>query len=204
MIIMLNLIIFGPPGSGKGTQSLRVACRYNLVHFSSGELFRDEVQKGTKLGYEFARYMINGLLVPDFMVLRKIYRAALQYQDAAGIVFDGFPRTVYQAEMLDKLLIKKNIPISIVFFMMVDEKELISRMMGRAEDSGRLDDNEEIILRRMEVYEKQTLPLKKYYQQQGKLCCISGMAPVKVVAERISRVIEHYLMKKEIIKLVAQ
>ncbi|TVQ11621.1 MAG: adenylate kinase [Bacteroidetes bacterium] len=201
---MLNLILFGPPGSGKGTQSLRVACRYNLVHFSSGELFRNEVKKGTKIGYELANYMINGLLVPDFMVLRKIYRAALQYQDAAGIVFDGFPRTVYQAEMLDKLLIKKDIPISIVFFMMVDEKELISRMMGRAEDSGRLDDNEEIILRRMEVYEKQTLPMKEYYQKQGKLSCISGMAPVKVVAERISRVIDHYLMKNEIIKLVAQ
>lgn len=201
---MLNLILFGPPGSGKGTQSSRVACRYNLVHLSSGELFREEVRKGTKLGYQLASYMLKGLLVPDNMVLKKIYKAAIHHEDATGIVFDGFPRTVNQAVLLDRFLNKKNIPVSIVFFMMVDEKELISRMMGRAEDSGRLDDNEEVILRRMDVYEKQTRPLRDYYQKQNKLSCISGMAPVKVVAERISSVIDNYLMKKEIIKLVAE
>lgn len=200
---MLNLILFGPPGSGKGTQSSRVACRYNLVHLSSGELFREEVRKGTKLGYQLASYMIKGLLVPDNIALKKIYKAAVHYRDSAGIIFDGFPRTVYQAEMLDRFLNKKNIPVNIVFFMMVDEEELISRMMGRAEDSGRLDDNEEVILRRMKVYAKQTRPLIEYYQKQDKLSCISGMSPVKVVAERISSVIDNYLIKKEIIKLVA-
>lgn len=200
---MLNLILFGPPGSGKGTQSSRVACRYNLVHLSSGELFRAEVRKGNQLGYQLASYMLKGLLVPDNIVLKKIYKAAMHHQDSAGIVFDGFPRTVNQAVLLDRFLDKKNNPVSIVFFMMVDEKELINRMMGRAEDSGRLDDNEEVILRRMDVYEKQTRPLREYYQKQNKLSCISGMAPVKVVASRISSVIENYLMKKEIIKLVA-
>ncbi len=200
---MLNLVLFGPPGSGKGTQSLRVACRYNLVHLSSGELFRNEVRKGTKLGYQFASYMLKGALVPDNLALKKVYQSALQYRNTEGIVFDGFPRTVYQAEMLDKFMNKKNIPLSIVFFMMVDEKELISRMLGRAEDSGRLDDNEEVILRRMKVYEMQTHPLKDYYKKQGKLSCISGMAPVKTVADRIAKVIDHFRKEQEIITLVA-
>lgn len=200
---MLNLILFGPPGSGKGTQSARVACRYNLVHLSSGELFRDEVREGSKLGYQLASYMIKGSLVPDNLVLKKVYQSALQYRDAEGIVFDGFPRTVYQAQMLDNFMNKKKIPLSIVFFMMVDEKELISRMLGRAEDSGRIDDNEEIILRRMKVYEMQTHPLKDYYRKQGKLSCISGMAPVKTVAERITKVIDHFRKKQEIITMVA-
>ncbi len=200
---MLNLILFGPPGSGKGTQSTRVACRYNLVHLSSGELFREEVRKGTRLGFQLASYMMKGLLVPDNIAVKKIYKAAIQYRNSKGIVFDGFPRTVKQALLLDRFLNKKNIPLSIVFFMMVDEKELISRMMGRAEDSGRLDDNEEVILRRMDVYEKHTRPLRDYYQKQNKLSCISGMAPVKVVAERISSVIDNFLIKQEIIKSVA-
>ncbi len=201
---MLNLILFGPPGSGKGTQSCRVARRFNLVHLSTGDLFRAEVRKGTELGLQLAKYMRKGLLVPDTIVLKKLYQSAMEYCHSPGLIFDGFPRTINQALTLDKLLEKKNIPVDIVFFMVVDEHELISRMLGRAEDSGRLDDNEKIIYKRMEVYEQQTRPLKDYYQHQNKLSCISGMAPVDIVSERIAKVIEHYNHKKEILSNVRE
>ncbi|MFW5707408.1 MAG: adenylate kinase [Bacteroidota bacterium] len=199
---MLNLVLFGPPGSGKGTQSARVAGRFNLVHLSTGEIFREEVRKGTRLGKQLIGFMKEGVLVPDAIVLKKLYKIALQYRNAAGLVFDGFPRTLHQAVILDKLLEKKNIPINIVFCMVVDEDELVRRMIGRSEDSGRCDDKENVIRKRMQVYREQTLPLKEYYAKQNKLSNISGMAPVKQVAGRIARVVEHYLAQKEIVSMV--
>jgi len=196
---MLNLILFGPPGCGKGTQSSRIACRYNLVHISTGEIFRREVARQTQLGIQIADYMSSGLLVPDSIVLKKLYQSTFQLIDSPGVVFDGFPRTVFQASVLDRFLYKRGMAIHIVFCMMVDEDELFDRMMGRAEDSGRSDDNEKTIRHRMEVYRKHTRPLKEYYQRRNIMVKINGMAPVKDVSERIAKVVEHYCQKREII-----
>ncbi len=199
---MLNLVLFGPPGCGKGTQSARVACRFNLLHLSTGELFRAEVKRRTPLGNELAGYMKKGLLVPDSIVLKYVYKTAIKDINGPGFIFDGFPRTIAQAEVMDKLLIKKNLIIDIVLCLIVEKQELFDRMIGRSEDSGRSDDNEKIIYRRMEVYEEQTKPLKEYYLKQNKVSFISGMAPVKVVAERIAHVIRHYIHEKEILREV--
>jgi adenylate kinase len=197
---MLNLILFGPPGSGKGTQSARIACRYNLVHLSSGELFRQEVKLGTQHGLQLAKYMNQGLLVPDQFVVTKLYRAILKHWKAPGFVFDGFPRTIHQAIILDQLLEKNGTYVSIVFSMEVDENELFSRMMGRGEDSGRDDDNERTILRRLKIYKQETRHLKDYYLKQNKISEISGMNPVKVVSEKIASVVQHYIEKREILQ----
>jgi adenylate kinase len=196
---MLNLILFGPPGCGKGTQSARVACKYKLEHLSTGDLLREEVRKGTSEGSEMKRYISKGLLVPDNMVLKKLYQLNLQYRKVPGFILDGFPRTLNQAEILDRFLEKKGFPVCIVIFMVVDEDELIQRIIGRSEDSGRIDDNEKTIMRRLEVYRKHTLPLKDYYLKQNKLTMISGMAPVKEVAARINSVIDQYLVNRSVL-----
>jgi adenylate kinase len=196
---MLNLILFGPPGCGKGTQSARVACKYKLEHLSTGDLFREEVRKGTSEGKKMSRYMSKGLLVPDNMVLKKLYQLNLQYRKVPGFVLDGFPRTINQAMILDRFLEKKGFPVCIAFFMVVDEDELIHRMIGRGEDSGRLDDNEETIKRRLEVYRKYTLPIREYYERQNKLSMVSGMAPVKEVSSRINAIVEQYLVNRSIL-----
>ncbi len=196
---MLNLVIFGPPGSGKGTQSSRIASRYKLVHLSTGELFRAEVRRYTSCGRRVEKFMNRGELIPDEIVLRKVYKAAIQYIHKPGVIFDGFPRTRKQAVLLDKLLYKKNIPLNIVFSMVVDEQELIERVMGRSEDSGRKDDNQKTIRKRLDIYKKQTQPLIEYYQKQNKVVNIIGMAPVSEVTDKISSVIDHFLKNKKII-----
>ncbi len=201
---MLNMILFGPPGSGKGTQSSRIACRYNLVHLSTGEMFRQEVRRGSGYGEELASYMNKGHLVPDQLVIRKLYRAALANMKGPGLVFDGFPRTLHQARILDQLMTRFETQVHIVICLMVEEDELFSRMMGRAEDSGREDDNTHTMRRRLEIYHQQTKPLKEYYRQQKKISFVSGMAPVKDVSARIAKVVEYYRQKKEILQSLTE
>ncbi len=196
---MLNIIIFGPPGSGKGTQSSKIVEKYNLTHLSTGDLLREEISKDTPLGRKVKGYIDKGLLVPDKIVLREFYCRASEHMDSPGFVFDGFPRTIVQAEALDRMLNRQNIPINLVISVEVEENELFKRMMGRAEDSGRSDDAEEIIWRRIEVYKEQTLPLLNFYTKQGKLVPINGMAPVEDVFSKISHAIDTYLEKKEIV-----
>jgi adenylate kinase len=198
---MVNLILFGPPGSGKGTQSARLACRFNLVHMSTGDLFREEVNKGTVQGQELASYMHSGLLVPDQLVLAKVFRAALEHTHANGFVFDGFPRTLHQARMLDRILQKKGLGVNIVFLMVVDEDELVKRILSRASDSGRNDDNATTINIRMDIYHTQTKLVADYYQHQNKLIVINSMEPVKQVSEKIAGIVQHYLEKNEILSL---
>jgi adenylate kinase len=195
---MLNLVIFGPPGCGKGTQSSRIAERFGLVHLSSGDLLRDEIDRGSELGIQVRKYVEKGLLVPDSIILRKIYKSAIRFINSSGIIFDGFPRTMLQAAMFDKFLRKKNITLNMVIFMMVERAELFKRLRGRAEDSERKDDNEKIFNVRMDVYEKETHCLKKYYIRQKKLLKVSGMAPVDDVSEKIAHAINHYRQKNEI------
>jgi adenylate kinase len=195
---MLNLVIFGPPGCGKGTQSARIAERFGLVHLSSGDLLRDEIDRGSELGLQVRRYVEKGLLVPDSIILRKIYKSAIRFLSSSGIIFDGFPRTMVQAVMFDKFLRKKNINLNMVIFMMVEKAELFNRLRGRAEDSERKDDNEKIFKVRMDVYEKETHCLKNYYTRQNKLLKVSGMAPVDAVSGKIAHAISHYREKNEI------
>ncbi|MFO8066427.1 MAG: adenylate kinase [Bacteroidales bacterium] len=196
---MLNIIIFGPPGSGKGTQSARIVEKYNLLHLSTGDILRDEMEKETAVGLEAKKYIDKGHLVPDEVVLKVLYHKASDYASGHGFVFDGFPRTIVQAEILDKMLEKRKMPINIVISIEVKEDELFKRMMGRAEDSGRSDDNEETIRKRIEVYKQQTFPLIDYYRNQGKLVDINGMDSVDKVFSNISRAIDFFIMKKEIL-----
>ncbi len=196
---MLNIIIFGPPGSGKGTQSARIVKKYNLIHLSTGDILRHEIMEKTPIGCVVKEYIDNGLLVPDEVVLKMLYHKASIYPKSEGFIFDGFPRTIYQAEMLDKMLEKHNRPIDVVVSVEVQEDELFKRMMGRALDSGRSDDNEFTIKKRIDVYKEQTYPLIDFYRNQGKLVAINGMESVDVVFNHISQAIDFYLNKKSIL-----
>ena len=200
---MLNIVIFGPPGSGKGTQSARIVKKYNLVHLSTGDLLREEMAKDTPLGREVRKFIDKGMLVPDEIIIRELYEKASEFLDSPGLIFDGFPRTIVQAEMLDQMLDSREIPVNIVLSVNVDEEELFKRMMGRAEDSGRSDDTSEIIRHRIEVYKQQTLPLIEYYKKHGKIAAINGMAPVDVVFSRITKAVDTYLKTQEIIPEVS-
>jgi adenylate kinase len=196
---MLNIIIFGPPGSGKGTQSAKIVEKYHLKHISTGDLLRDEMKRQTKLGKEIAKYIDNGMLVPDDIVIRELQHTVKKNCDRSGFVFDGFPRTLNQAEMLDNMLICNEMPVNIVISVDVREDELLKRLLGRAEDSGRSDDNEEVIWKRIEVYKSQSLPLVSYYSKQGKLVRINGMDPVEKVFEKITLAIDTYLLNKKVL-----
>ncbi len=200
---MLNLVIFGPPGSGKGTQSARIAEKYSLTHLATGDLLREEIENKTTLGFEIKKYIDKGLLVPDKIVMRELYRRASDHMDAPGYIFDGFPRTIIQAEMLDRLLEKRAAPISLVISVEVEEEELFKRMMGRSQDSGRSDDSAKIIRRRQEVYKEQTMPLLSYYKARGKLVAINGMAPVEDVFAKISCAIDTYRDSQKILHTVS-
>lgn len=200
---MLNIVIFGPPGSGKGTQSARIVEKYKLIHLSTGDLLREEMSKGTPLGQEVRKFIDQGMLVPDEIIIRELYEKASEHLDSPGLIFDGFPRTIMQAEMLDQMLESHDMPVDIVLSVNVEEEELFKRMMGRAEDSGRSDDKAEIISQRIEVYKQQTLPLIDYYKKQGKIAAINGMAPVDVVFSRITRAVDTYLETQEVITEVS-
>ena len=195
---MLNLVIFGPPGCGKGTQSARIANKYGLMHLSSGDLLRNEIEKGSALGNQVKHYVEKGFLVPDSIILKKVYKNAIRFMNSAGIIFDGFPRTLIQAVMLDKFLNKKGLHLNMVIHMLVDRSELFNRLTGRAEDSGRMDDTEQIFRVRMRVYEKQTHCLKEYYSAQNKILQVNGMAPVEEVSAKIANAIDHYRDKNKV------
>jgi len=196
---MLNIIIFGPPGSGKGTQSARIVKKYHLVHLSTGDLLREEMAKDSPLGREVRSFIDKGMLVPDEIVLRELYEKASEHLSSPGLIFDGFPRTIVQAKMLDQMLESREIPVDLVLSVNVDQEELFKRMMGRAEDSGRSDDTAEIIRHRIDVYKEQTFPLIDFYKKQGKIVSINGMSPVDQVFGKITKAIDTYLETREII-----
>ncbi|MFW6019488.1 MAG: adenylate kinase [Bacteroidales bacterium] len=194
---MFNIIIFGPPGSGKGTQSANIANKYGLIHLSTGELFRQEIQNNTPVGKEANRYISKGQLVPDEITLRLLYKHASKHINDPGIIFDGFPRTLNQAIMLDRMMEKKNIKINLVIGLKVEEEELINRIKHRSETSTRKDDAEAIIYNRMKIYHQQTYPVIEYYQNQGKYESISGMASIETVFQRLCSVIDQYMYAKK-------
>ena len=190
---MFNIIIFGPPGSGKGTQSANIAAKYGLIHLSSGDLFREEIKQQTPVGKEVNHYISKGQLVPDDITLRLLYKQANKHINDPGIIFDGFPRTLNQAILLDRVLKKKDIEINLVIGLEVKEEELINRIKHRSETSTRGDDKESVIQNRMKIYYEQTYPVIEYYQEQGKYESISGMASVETVFQRLCSVIDKYI-----------
>ncbi|MCF8217456.1 MAG: adenylate kinase [Bacteroidales bacterium] len=189
---MFNIVIFGPPGSGKGTQSANIAKQYGLVHLSTGDLFRHEIQIQSPVGKEANRYISKGQLVPDAITLRLLYKHASKHINDPGIIFDGFPRTLNQAIMLDRMMNKKGIKVNLVIGIEVEEEELINRIKHRSRTSTRDDDDEKIIHNRMKIYHQQTYPVIEYYQKQGKYESISGMASVETVFQRLCAVIDQY------------
>lgn len=191
---MFNLVLFGPPGSGKGTQSENIVKTYNLLHLSTGDLLRDEVSNHTPLGVEAKKYMDQGMLVPDEVVIGMISSKLDENQDARGFVFDGFPRTRAQAEALDKLLEFKNTKIDLVLSLEVPEQELINRLISRGQTSGRSDDNEAVITKRIVEYRQKTEPVATYYAGHGKLEQIAGEQSIEDTFKLLAKVISKYLL----------
>jgi adenylate kinase len=182
---MFNLVLFGPPGSGKGTQSSSIINQYGLVHISTGDILRSEVSNATPLGLEAKKFMDAGALVPDEVVIGMIGSKLDENPVANGYIFDGFPRTVAQAEALDKLLEFKKTPINLVISLAVPEEELISRLVGRGKDSGRSDDNEETARKRYLEYLNKTAPVADYYANQEKLVEVQGVGTIDQIFHKI-------------------
>ena len=179
---MLNIVLFGPPGAGKGTQSDLLIKKYSLVHLSTGDILRSEVAAGTQLGLEAKKLMDAGNLVPDEIVIGMISSKVDANKDAKGFIFDGFPRTTAQAEALDKLLSGKNTSISMMLALEVDDEELIKRLLNRGKLSGRSDDADAtIIANRISEYNKKTAPLKDYYTKQGKFFSVKGVGSIEEI-----------------------
>lgn len=191
---MFNLILFGPPGSGKGTQSETITRTYHLQHISTGDLLRDEVSRQTPLGVEAKRYMDQGLLVPDEVVIGMISSKIDEKPDARGFIFDGFPRTKAQAEALDKLMEFKNTEIHLVLSLEVPEEELKKRLIGRGATSGRSDDNEDVIVKRIKEYHSKTAPVAEYYNSFGKLEAIKGDGSIEETFKLLSKEVDKYLL----------
>jgi adenylate kinase len=188
---MFNLILFGPPGSGKGTQSEKLIEKYKFKHLSTGDLLRSEIAQKTPLGLEAKNLMDKGQLVPDEVVIGMISSALDTYRDVNGFLFDGFPRTTAQAEALDKLLDFNKTSIGAVLFLQVPEDELISRMINRAKTSGRSDDADENVQRkRLEVYNRDTLPVANHYSKSDKVVEVEGVGTVDDIFQALCAVID--------------
>lgn len=188
---MFNLILFGPPGSGKGTQSDSLVEKYGLVHLSTGNLLREEIAQKTPLGVEAKSFMDKGQLVPDEVVIGMVDSYFDKYADAKGFLFDGFPRTVAQAIALDNLLELKKTSINAVLALDVKEDELVKRLLNRGKTSGRSDDtNEEVIRKRFTVYKNETTPVAEHYKAANKFKPIKGEGAVECIFESICNEID--------------
>jgi adenylate kinase len=188
---MLNIIICGAPGCGKGTQSDLIVEKYTLKHLSTGDLLRNEIAEKSALGIEAESFISKGNLVPDKMILDILSKAIVeQTKDSNGIILDGFPRNVAQAEALEELMTKLKKEITILIDLHVDNQELIDRLLKRGETSGRCDDNLETIKKRLEVYECKTAPVSDFYKKKNKYAAVNGMGTIDEIFGRISNVID--------------
>lgn len=188
---MFNLILFGPPGSGKGTQSEKLIARYGLKHLSTGDLLRSEISRQTVLGMEARKFMDKGQLVPDEVVIGMISSALDNNPEARGFLFDGFPRTSAQAKALDNLLQMKNTSIGVMLAMQVSEEELVKRLVKRGETSGRSDDNNEQVIRaRIKEYHDKTAAVADYYNDFDKVVLVKGEGSIDEIFEALCREID--------------
>ena len=189
---MLNIVMFGAPGSGKGTQSEVLIKTYGLFHISTGEVLRDHIKRGTALGKTAQEYINQGQLIPDELMVNILASVMDDNKEVAakGVIFDGFPRTIPQAEALEEMLQQRGTKVSAVIGLDVPEEILIGRLLNRGKESGRSDDNLETITSRLEVYNNQTAPLKAFYAQKGLLHMVQGTGGAEVVFERVRKVIE--------------
>lgn len=185
---MFNLILFGPPGSGKGTQSEKLIEKYGLIHLSTGNLLREEIANQTALGLSAKSYMDQGQLVPDEVVIGMIRSMINNNPEAKGFLFDGFPRTVAQAEALDNLLAEKGNEINIVLALIVDEEELVSRLLNRGKTSGRSDDvNETVVRARIVEYESKTAPVADHYSKSNKVIKVKGVGSIDEIFHSLTQ-----------------
>lgn len=188
---MINIVLFGAPGCGKGTQAQRLKAHYGIDHVSTGEVIRDEIRRGTELGRSMESYIKEGKLAPDEIVIGMIANYVAEHRDAKGCIFDGFPRTTIQAEEFDKILAKNGLKVDIMVDIHVPEEELVRRILLRGKDSGRADDaSEEVIRGRLDVYHKQTAVVAEYYSAQGKYASVDGVGTMDEVFARIAEVID--------------
>ena len=189
---MLNIVIFGAPGSGKGTQSENLISHYELFHISTGDVLRDHIRRGTDLGMTAKQYIDQGQLIPDELMIGILAQVIDDNKEAAenGVIFDGFPRTIAQAEALEALLNERGTSVSAVVGLEVPEEELIDRLVKRGQMSGRSDDNEETIKKRLNVYHSQTSPLQDFYKEKGLYKAIKGIGSIEDIFEDIKAAID--------------
>ena len=187
MVFMVNFLIFGPPGSGKGTQSVKLAEKFNLAHLSTGDMLRAEIAEGTELGKKMSSIMSKGELVPDEVVIEMIAARIDSTKDRAGFLFDGFPRTVAQTTALEKMLNDRNMKIDSMLVLEVEHDELVKRLVARAELSGRPDDKDPAVIEnRIDVYKEKTEPIINYCRERGFYQPVNGMGSIEEIFERLS------------------
>ena len=188
---MINIVLFGAPGCGKGTQAQRLKEHYGIDHVSTGEVIRDEIRRGTELGRSMEQYIKEGRLAPDEIVIGMIANYVAGHKEAKGCIFDGFPRTTVQAEEFDRILAGHGLKVDIMVDIHVPEEELVKRILLRGKDSGRADDaSEEVIRDRIKVYHEQTAVVADFYAKQGKFADINGLGTMDEVFDRICQVID--------------
>lgn len=188
---MLNIVLFGPPGAGKGTQSAKLIEKYGLIHLSTGDIFRANIKGGTKLGNLAKSYIDKGQLVPDEVTIGMLAGEVNKNPDSKGFIFDGFPRTQAQAKALDDLLTSKGTSITMMLALEVEEEELRKRLLLRGKDSGRADDQDpSVIQKRIDVYNGETMPVKDFYTAQGKYKGINGIGEIDVIFNNLCAAID--------------
>ena len=191
---MINLILFGPPGSGKGTQAAKLVEKYNLLHISTGDLFRYEIGNSTPLGMEAKSYIDKGELVPDSVTIGMLRNKVEANPEVAGYIFDGFPRTVPQAQALDQLMGELSTSISKLILLDVDDDEIVTRLLERGKTSGRSDDqNEGTIRNRINVFKSETSPVYDFYAEQDKSVKVQGMGTIDMIFDRLCEEIDVFV-----------
>lgn len=187
---MLNIVIFGAPGSGKGTQSEHIVEKYGINHISTGDVLRAEIKNGTELGKTAKGYIDQGQLIPDELMIDILASVFDSFKDSKGVIFDGFPRTIAQAEALKKMLAERGQDVSVMVDLDVPEEELMVRLIKRGKDSGRADDNEETIKKRLHVYHSQTAPLIDWYKNEKKYQHINGLGTMEGIFAEICEAVD--------------
>lgn len=187
---MLNIVLFGPPGSGKGTQAEKLIEKYGLIHLSTGNILREAISQKTPLGLKAKQYLDKGELVPDEDVVNMVIKKLDAEKDANGFIFDGFPRTCGQARVLRNLLTDRDTRINVMIALEVHEEELINRLLKRGRESGRSDDQMSVIKNRIAVYERETYPVIDFYMKMQKYRSINGVGTVNEIFQRIVEVVE--------------